>query len=62
MTNDKDKVIITENGWEIYEEDDDLINKELLTEDISGGLRRFIIYLCRHFDNNHGSCYSTTRR
>lgn len=37
-TKDKDKVIITENGWEIYEEDDDLINKELLTEDISGGL------------------------
>ena len=30
MTNDNDKVIITENGWEIYEEDDDLINKELL--------------------------------
>ena len=23
MTNDNDKVIITENGWEIYEEDDD---------------------------------------
>ena len=32
MTNDNDKVIITENGWEIYEEDDDLINKELLTK------------------------------
>ena len=28
MTNANDKVIITENGWEIYEEDDDLINKE----------------------------------
>ena len=36
MTNDKDKVIITENGWEIYEEDDDLINKELLAEDTNG--------------------------
>ena len=36
MTNDKGKVIITENGWEIYEEDDDLINKELLTEDTNG--------------------------
>lgn len=35
--NDKDKkVIITENGWEIYEEDDNLIRKELLTEDNNG--------------------------